>query len=66
MPLLVGLSRKSTIGQVTGRPVEERLAGSLAAAVMAVERGASIIRVHDVAATVDALKFPLAVIDQKG
>ena len=66
MPLLVGLSRKSTIGQVTGRPVEERLAGSLAAAVMAVERGASIIRVHDVAATVDALKFTLAVIDQKG
>ena len=66
VPLLVGLSRKSTIGQVTGRPVEERLAGSLAAAVMAVERGASIIRVHDVAATVDALKFTLAVIDQKG
>ena len=63
VPLLVGLSRKSTIGQITGRPLEERLAGSLAAAVMAVERGASIIRVHDVAATVDALKFTLAVIE---
>ena len=62
VPLLVGLSRKSTVGQITGRPVEQRLAGSLAAAVMAVERGASIIRVHDVAATVDALKFTLAVI----
>ena len=56
LPVLAGLSRKSTIGVVTGRSVEQRLAGSLAAAVVAAERGARIIRVHDVAETVDALK----------
>jgi len=55
LPLLVGLSRKSMIGAMTGRGVEDRLAGSLAAAVLAVERGARLIRVHDVAATRDAL-----------
>lgn len=55
-PLLVGWSRKSTLGHLTGRPVGQRLAASLAAALMAVERGASVLRVHDVAATVDALK----------
>lgn len=55
-PLLVGWSRKGTLGQVTGRPVAERLAASVAAALLAVQRGASIVRVHDVAATVDALK----------
>lgn len=60
-PLLVGWSRKSTLGQATGRPVHERLAASVAAAVMAVERGAHIVRVHDVAATVDALKIWQAV-----
>ena len=54
-PLLVGWSRKSTLGAVTGRAVHERLAGSVAAALLAVQRGASIVRVHDVAATVDAL-----------
>ncbi|MEO7010714.1 MAG: dihydropteroate synthase [Caldimonas sp.] len=54
-PLLVGWSRKSTLGVVTGRPVGERLAASIAAALAAVERGACIVRVHDVAATVDAL-----------
>ena len=54
-PLLVGWSRKSTLGVVTGRPVGERLAPSIAAALAAVERGARIVRVHDVAATVDAL-----------
>ena len=64
--LLVGISRKSMLGQITGRSVDERLAGSLAAAVMAVERGAGIVRVHDVAATVDALKFAFAVIQQRG
>ena len=53
-PLLVGVSRKTMIGQITGRPVGERLAGSLAAAVLAWANGASIVRVHDVAATVDA------------
>lgn len=57
LPLLAGLSRKSTIGAVTGRTVEQRLAGSLAAAVIAAERGARIIRVHDVAESVDALKM---------
>jgi dihydropteroate synthase len=55
-PLLVGWSRKSTLGALTGRPVGERLAASIAAAVLAVERGAAIVRVHDVAPTVDALK----------
>lgn len=64
VPVLAGISRKSMIGQITGKPVEQRLPGSLAAAVMAVERGANILRVHDVAATVDALKFTLAVIQQ--
>lgn len=56
LPLLAGLSRKSTIGQITGKPVERRMAGSLGAALVAAERGARIIRVHDVAETVDALK----------
>jgi dihydropteroate synthase len=59
-PLVVGWSRKSTLGVVTGRPVGERVAASIAAAVLAVERGAHIVRVHDVAATVDALKLWLA------
>jgi dihydropteroate synthase len=56
LPLLVGLSRKSMIGAVTGRPVEERMAGSVAGALAAVAHGARIVRVHDVAETVDALK----------
>ncbi|AHV94170.1 dihydropteroate synthase [Bordetella holmesii] len=55
-PLLIGLSRKSMIGAATGRPINERLPGSIAAALACVARGASIVRVHDVAATVDALK----------
>lgn len=55
-PLLAGWSRKSSIGAVTGRPVEERLVGSVAAALAAVQLGARVVRVHDVAATVDALK----------
>jgi dihydropteroate synthase len=55
-PLLLGWSRKSTLGALTGRPVEERLAASVAAALASVQLGASIVRVHDVAATVDALK----------
>lgn len=55
-PLLLGWSRKSTLGQLTGRPVEERLVASVAAALAAVQHGARIIRVHDVGATVDALK----------
>jgi len=55
-PLLVGWSRKSTLGALTGRVVGDRLAASLAAALAALVQGASILRVHDVAATVDALK----------
>ncbi|MBU4609891.1 dihydropteroate synthase [Achromobacter sp. GG226] len=54
-PVLAGLSRKSMIGAVTGRSVDERLAGSLAGALAAVVHGATLLRVHDVAATVDAL-----------
>ena len=56
LPVLAGLSRKSMIGAITGRPVEQRLAGSLAGALAAVAHGAKIVRVHDVAETVDALK----------
>ena len=55
-PLLAGLSRKSAIGAVTGRPVEQRMPGSLAAALLALSHGARVLRVHDVAATVDALQ----------
>lgn len=56
LPLLAGLSRKSMIGAITGKPVEDRLAGSLAAALAAALLGARILRVHDVKETVDALK----------
>lgn len=56
LPLLAGLSRKSTIGAITGKPPQERLAGSLAAALVAASNGANILRVHDVAETVDALR----------
>ena len=55
-PLLVGWSRKSTLGTITGRPTDQRLAASLAAALAAAHRGARVLRVHDVAATVDALR----------
>ena len=55
-PLLVGWSRKGTLGLITGRPVHERLAASVAAALAAADKGAAVLRVHDVAATVDALK----------
>jgi len=60
-PLLAGLSRKSTIGILTGRDVDDRMAGSVAAALAAIARGASIVRVHDVRETVDALKVWRAV-----
>lgn len=60
-PLLVGWSRKRTLGDITGRPVEQRLSASLAAALRAVSAGARVLRVHDVAATVDALKVWAAV-----
>lgn len=60
-PLLAGVSRKSMLGQATGRVVTERLAASVAAALIAVQRGARIVRVHDVAATRDALAVLAAV-----
>lgn len=59
-PVLIGASRKSLIGAMTGRPVDERLAGSLAVATAAALAGASIIRAHDVRETVDALKVVAA------
>ena len=61
LPILVGLSRKGMLGTLTGRSVGDRLAGGLAAAVLAVARGAHIVRTHDVGPTVDALKVAAAV-----
>jgi dihydropteroate synthase len=63
-PVLAGLSRKSMLGALTGRAVEQRTAASLAAAIMAVAGGAAIVRVHDVAETVDALKVWQALQDE--
>ena len=60
IPLLVGLSRKSMIGEVVARPVEQRLAGSIAATTLALASGARIIRTHDVAATMDAIRVNLS------
>ncbi len=56
LPLLAGMSRKSMIGAITGKPLEQRLAGSIGAALAAAAQGAMIVRVHDVVETVDALK----------
>ena len=64
LPVVAGWSRKSTLGALTGRPADDRLAASLAAALLAVERGARIVRVHDVAATRDALRV-LAALEGK-
>jgi dihydropteroate synthase len=61
VPVLAGLSRKSMLGAITGKPVEQRLAASIAAALAAAAHGAHIVRVHDVAETVDALKVWQAV-----
>jgi len=60
LPLLVGWSRKSTLGWLTGRPVDQRLPASLAAGLAALQRGAHILRVHDVAASVEALNTWMA------
>jgi len=60
-PLLVGMSRKSMLGDITGREVDERLPASLAAATISAMKGASIIRAHDVRETVDAVKVATAV-----
>jgi len=65
VPLAAGLSRKSTLGRITGRPVGDRLAASLAAALLAAQRGAKILRVHDVAETRDVLALWLAVQDER-
>ena len=59
-PLLVGLSRKSVLGQMTGNDVDARLYASIAASVLAAQKGAKILRVHDVKATVEALKVVVA------
>jgi dihydropteroate synthase len=68
VPVLVGVSRKSMLGAVTGRPVGERLAAGLALATLAVSAGARIIRSHDVAATLDAVRMTAAVLaaDDRG
>ncbi|MGH8180688.1 MAG: dihydropteroate synthase [Steroidobacteraceae bacterium] len=60
LPILAGLSRKSMVGTLTGRPPDDRVHGSVALAVLAALSGARILRVHDVAATVDALKVVAA------
>ncbi len=64
LPILAGLSRKSMIGAITGRPADNRLAGSVSLAVMAAERGARLLRVHDVAETADALAIVRALEEQ--
>jgi dihydropteroate synthase len=66
VPVVAGLSRKGMIGKLTGREVDDRVVGSVVAALIAVQNGAQIVRVHDVAATVDALKIWSAVAAQPG
>jgi len=63
LPVLVGLSRKSTLGELTGRDVGDRLSGSISAAVIAVMNGAQVVRAHDVRETVDALRVVSAVME---
>lgn len=63
LPVLVGVSRKSMIGQALGRPVNQRLHGSVALALMAAQQGVAVVRVHDVAPTRDALKMRAAVLN---
>ena len=62
-PVLAGLSRKSMIGAVLDKPVEQRVSGSVAAALLAAQNGAKVLRVHDVAETADALKIWQAMLD---
>jgi len=64
-PILVGMSRKTMVGQVLDKTVDQRMIGSLAAAVVAVTNGANIIRVHDVAETVEAIKMTSAVMEAR-
>ena len=61
LPLLVGLSRKQWLGNLTGKPVGERVSAGIAAALAAIDRGANIVRTHDVASTVDALMVAEAI-----
>ena len=61
VPILIGLSRKSTLGYLSGKDVDNRLSSGISAAVIAVQRGANIVRTHDVESTVDALKIVHAV-----
>jgi len=65
-PVVAGLSRKASLGEITGRSVDERMPGSLAAALSAVAHGAAVVRVHDVRATVDSLKVWRAVENNGG
>lgn len=65
LPILVGFSRKSMIGNITGRGVDDRVSGSLSLALLALQRGATILRVHDVGPTSDMLKIWLAVTQQE-
>jgi dihydropteroate synthase len=65
-PVLAGLSRKSTLGELTGRGVDERMPASVAAAVIAATQGADIVRVHDVRETADAMRIVAAVWEQEG
>ena len=62
-PVLMGVSRKSTVGTLTGKPVDQRLPGSIALTALCCQSGAKIIRTHDVAATVDAITLTTAVMD---
>ncbi len=65
-PIVVGTSRKSFIGKITGREVADRLGGTIASNVLAMERGADVLRVHDVAAVRDAVAVAAAVLDRRG
>ncbi|MEN9725345.1 MAG: 7,8-dihydropteroate synthase [Pseudomonadota bacterium] len=65
LPLLIGLSRKSVLGQVVGSAVDERIHASIAASVVSVMKGANIVRVHDVKPTIDALKIVQAVMNEQ-
>ena len=65
LPLLIGLSRKSVLGQVVGSSVDERVHASIAASVVSVMKGANIVRVHDVKPTIDALKIVQAVMNEQ-
>jgi dihydropteroate synthase len=64
-PVVIGASRKRFIGAITGRPTDERLGGSIAAAVVAAAGGAAVLRVHDVAATVEAVRVAESVLGRE-